>query len=541
MRLTVKQKLLSAFGGIILLMVIIGGVIWAQLISAHKVETEIRSDDVPGVELYLILTNEVGDVYHNALSVVGKLEGAQASFYKHLGEFDAALTKLIPLENYYENDKKNMRLLRKHMDDFVQGFENEILPYVEYIEDIEGQRKLSKKVIQLANNTLDFAKKILSVESVRERHNAESALDQLNKSFLIMKNVMLILTIIAALIAGIIAVLLSRSIISRINLLQDILRRIENGDLSASPIVDDSGDELADLSYSVNRMQGSLKELLRSIAEVGEQVKIVTSELSGVSQDILEGAKAQVDKAMLITAASEQLSQTTIEVANQSCATSEQTNQSKLAAKNGESIIVQMVEGIQQVSIHMEEMSLQMHELNNCSGEVGSVIKVIEEIAEQTNLLALNAAIEAARAGEHGRGFAVVADEVRALAERTTNATKEVGGIIQSIQIGTQDAVDYTNKSKIMVDSGVSQSAGAGAALEQIVNNAVSVQSMIDSIATATEEQSTVSKEIASDISIIHDVSERSLTSVSTGAERITQLESKVKDLELLLTRFKLN
>lgn len=203
-------------------------------------------------------------------------------------------------------------------------------------------------------------------------------------------------------------------------------------------------------------------------------------------------------------------------------------------------MIVEMVESIQQVSQQMSDMSVQMNSLGSHGEKIGAVIKVIEDIAEQTNLLALNAAIEAARAGEFGRGFAVVADEVRALAERTTKATQEVGEIIQAIQVGTQEAVTYTEDGCRLVEIGVSQSSGAVNSLEEIVSGAAHVQSMVNSIATAAEEQTAVTKEIAADITSISDISNRSLQLANDSSQSVEGLNRKVQELEALVGKFKL-
>lgn len=228
------------------------------------------------------------------------------------------------------------------------------------------------------------------------------------------------------------------------------------------------------------------------------------------------------------------------EVAQQGTSTYEEARRSETSAEDGRNVIVEMVASIQQVSTQMSDMSLQMNTLGSHGEQIGSVIKVIEDIAEQTNLLALNAAIEAARAGEFGRGFAVVADEVRALAERTTKATQEVSGIIQSIQSGTQEAVTYTQDNCRLVEIGVEQSSGAVSALEAIVSGAGNVQSMVNSIATAAEEQTAVTKEIAADITAISDISEQSLQLATRSSENTSGLNGKVAELEALVGKFKL-
>ena len=350
----------------------------------------------------------------------------------------------------------------------------------------------------------------------------------------------MVLSGIAIVFGSVIAYVLSSSITNRLTRVEQVARRVANGDLTAGDIVDDSGDELADLAQSINQMQKSLVDLLGSISSVTNQVQSVTGELSSISHDIVSGASAQADKANLIATAAEELSLTISEVAQQGTSTYEEARRSESSAEDGRNVIVEMVASIQQVSAQMSDMSVQMNTLGSHGEQIGSVIKVIEDIAEQTNLLALNAAIEAARAGEFGRGFAVVADEVRALAERTTKATQEVSGIIQSIQSGTQEAVTYTQDNCRLVEIGVEQSTGAVSALEAIVSGAGNVQSMVNSIATAAEEQTAVTKEIAADITAISDISEQSLQLATRSSENTLGLNAKVAELEALVGKFKL-
>ncbi|MDW2277251.1 methyl-accepting chemotaxis protein, partial [Vibrio sp. 1074] len=194
---------------------------------------------------------------------------------------------------------------------------------------------------------------------------------------------------LAAIATMFIAYLLSNSITGRLTALDTLAQRVAEGDLTASPIKDESGDELSNLATSLNKMQASLTGLIGSISVVSEEVKSVTSELSVVSQDIVSGASSQADKANLIATAAEELSLTISQVAEQGASTFEEARKSEATAEQGRTVIVEMVESIQQVSKQMADMSVQMNHLGAHGEKIGAVIKVIEDIAEQTNLLAL--------------------------------------------------------------------------------------------------------------------------------------------------------
>lgn len=537
MKLSVRKKLYAGFSSILALMVVLVAFVWIEVTGSHRVADEIRMDDVPELVNYLVLVDETADVYRDAMGAVTHVNGALNDYRANKGQFFEAVGKVKALESVGTPDYRRIERVENLMKEFNTAFENQIAPKVNqeaaFLDNIRDLRALYEQYLVPIEALLDEA-------SMAEEVQTDKALLALTDSFTAMERMIIILTTISIAAGAVIAYLLSNSITSRLTKVEQVARKVASGDLTAEDIVDDSDDELAHLGQSINQMQKSLVGLIGSISSVTNQVQSASGELSSISQDIVSGASAQADKATLIATAAEELSLTISEVAQQGTSTYEEARRSETSAEDGRSVIVEMVASIQQVSAQMGEMSEQMNTLGSHGEQIGSVIKVIEDIAEQTNLLALNAAIEAARAGEFGRGFAVVADEVRALAERTTKATQEVSGIIQAIQSGTQEAVTYTQDNCRLVDIGVEQSSGAVQALEAIVNGAANVQSMVNSIATAAEEQTAVTKEIAADITAISDISESSLQLATRSSESTMSLNAKVKELETLLGQFKL-
>ncbi|MDK9739847.1 methyl-accepting chemotaxis protein [Vibrio sp. D404a] len=537
MKLSVRKKLYAGFSSILALMIVLVSFVWIEVTSSHRVADEIRMDDVPELVNYLVLVDETADVYRDAMGTITHVNGAINDYRANKGQFFEAINKVKALESVGTPDYRRIERVESLMKDFSAAFENQIAPRANqesaFLDNIRDLRSLYEQYLVPIEALLDEA-------SIAEEVQTDKALLTLTDSFTSMERMILILTAVSIVTGAVIAYLLSNSITSRLTKVEQVARKVASGDLTAEDIVDSSDDELAYLGQSINQMQKSLVGLIGSISSVTNQVQTATGELSSISRDIVSGASAQADKATLIATAAEELSLTISEVAQQGTSTYEEARRSETSAEDGRSVIVDMVTSIQQVSTQMGEMSEQMNTLGSHGEQIGSVIKVIEDIAEQTNLLALNAAIEAARAGEFGRGFAVVADEVRALAERTTKATQEVSGIIQAIQSGTQEAVTYTQDNCRLVDIGVEQSSGAVQALEAIVNGAANVQSMVNSIATAAEEQTAVTKEIAADITAISDISESSLQLATRSSESTMSLNAKVKELETLLGQFKL-
>ncbi len=500
--MSVRKKLYASFGAILAIMLVMIGIIMLEVLNSHEVADEVRTDDVPETVQYLILIDEAGDVYRDALGSIVGVAGAQAEYQVNKKGFSAAIAEVKRLETVGGEDYRNVEKAERYMSNFTRDFESQVLTNL----GLENVEENVARLRSLYDANLAPLESILDAASLDGRQSTSEALLDLSDSFNSIELTISVLGSIALIATGVIAYLLSNSITNRLSKLDELAQRVAEGDLTVDPI----------------------------------EVKSVTGELSVVSQDIVSGASSQSDKANLIATAAEELSLTISQVAEQGAATFEEARKSESTAEQGRTVIVDMVESIQQVSQQMSDMSIQMNSLGSHGEKIGAVIKVIEDIAEQTNLLALNAAIEAARAGEFGRGFAVVADEVRALAERTTKATQEVGEIIQAIQVGTQEAVTYTEDGCRLVEIGVSQSSGAVNSLEEIVSGAAHVQSMVNSIATAAEEQTAVTKEIAADITSISDISNRSLQLANDSSQSVEGLNRKVQELEALVGKFKL-
>src|SRR5208337_2760755 len=249
----------------------------------------------------------------------------------------------------------------------------------------------------------------------------------------------------------------------------------------------------------------------------------ITGVAKGVTQDVgllsegvnnIDGrAKDQLAQIDQIASATAEMSQTIVDVAKNASYASEMAKGATDIADKGKDTVKKAVDAIMSISDSVRESSDTIEELGRSSHEIGEIVAVINDIADQTNLLALNAAIEAARAGEQGRGFAVVADEVRKLAERSSKATAEIGRMITAIQVEVEKAVSSMNEGTKRVNIGVECSVKAGEALSTIVSSIYSLQSMVQQIASATEQMSTVSEQISGDVETVASVSKESSNS----------------------------
>jgi methyl-accepting chemotaxis protein len=544
--INLQKKLYASFSVIILLMSLTVLTSWWILNQTLVLSEKIEHKNVPSTVLYLSLIDKQGDMMLNIYKFLsGGLEKAGAeqkdNFQKNYKEFTEILDELIPLESDNAVDKQRMNLIKATVTEFYDLVDLDVFSLIEdgvyYEEDIPYAYESLEYIEDSLLNTLE---KELNEAAAEEVEGATLALTELHGKLTMLKKTLIGLTIVASILSLLIAYRLSTTITRRVSAVANLAEKVASGDLSSQPIEDKSSDELAALAVSVNTMQVSLQTLLSSISSVSDEVKQVSVELDNSTEKMLDGAQQQASKASMIATASEELTLTINEVAQQSVLTSDIAQEAGQSAQEGGMVINEMVTSTQEVSQQMNSMSDNMQTLDQRSDEIGSVIKVIGSIADQTNLLALNAAIEAARAGEYGRGFAVVADEVRALAARTSDATKEVTDLVNAIQTGTSDVMAQSQASASLVQDGVSLSENAGNALKEIVSSSNNVQSMIQTIATATEEQTAVTKEIAQDIAIINDIAAHSVTLTENSSERSHELRDKVTQLEALLAKFKL-
>ncbi|MBI5194435.1 MAG: methyl-accepting chemotaxis protein [Nitrospirae bacterium] len=302
-----------------------------------------------------------------------------------------------------------------------------------------------------------------------------------------------------------------------------IVNSIAEGNLSVK-IVADSSDETGQLLNSMDNMAGNLKKLIADMKSTSDNMASASQQLSANSEQMSKGVISQSDRSTQIASAAQEMSQTVVEIAKNASSIAASASETTRLAKEGEQIIDKSVSEVKNIAETVNESSQIMVSLGERSKQIGDIIRVISEIADQTNLLALNAAIEAARAGEQGKGFAVVADEVKKLAERTAKSTSEIGSMIGAIQDEVGKSVTSMDEVSKMVGSGVEFSTLTGDALHKIVSSVNELQMMVQQIASATEEMSATSEQISSDILAVANVSKET----STGSGQIAAASSEV-------------
>jgi len=291
--------------------------------------------------------------------------------------------------------------------------------------------------------------------------------------------------------------------------LADLTARVEqiaHGDLRQH-IAFTGRDEISVLAQSMNKMIESFSAMITSILSSANDVIHTVDILRSRARRTSEGAKSQTAQAIQIVAAAEEMSQTISDISKNAAAVAETSIEAKSAATAGEGITEIAVEKVNSVYNSTAELAARVEKLNSRVAEIGDIVSVIKGIADQTNLLALNAAIEAARAGEQGRGFAVVADEVRKLAERTIKATSEISGRIAGVQAESDHTTEFMGEATGQVTKAKEFIANVGTSLKTIVESVQKVNDQIARIATAVEEQSAASDGVAKNIELTSSIS----------------------------------
>jgi len=311
------------------------------------------------------------------------------------------------------------------------------------------------------------------------------------------------------------------------------------GDLTAViPVT--SSDEIGQLAQGINSLTSKLREIISKVASNTAQVAVSASQLNGMARDLALNSDSAASQVGTVATASEEMAATSMEIAQNCSHAVDRSKKATNAANLGSAVVMETIAVMQRIAERVKVSSATVESLGGRSDQIGAIVETIQDIADQTNLLALNAAIEAARAGEQGRGFAVVADEVRALAERTTKATKEISDMIRIIQQETRSAVTSMEEGVLEVERGSSESAKSGEALESILEQINEVTMQVNQIATAAEEQNATTGEISHNIHQITTVINGTNQTAQDTATATEQLTSLARELQALVGHFKL-
>ena len=427
--------------------------------------------------------------------------------------------------------------------------------YDEYVRLLGQYHQIEERMKSLSQaNQVDDLRKLLNTEllSNSEQVNAvlarlldinnkmaldtnQQAEDQYNLAF----NMVVGLLVIATALTLLFAWLLTRSITAPISQALHAAEEIAEGNLTR-PIKVEGNDEAGRLLAAMAKMQNKLRDTLQRISGSATQLASAAEELNAVTDESARGLTQQNNEIEQAATAVNEMTSAVEEVARNAVSTSEASRNATTSAGDGRDLVQETVSAIERMSGDVQATATLIGDLANESRDIGKVLDVIRGLADQTNLLALNAAIEAARAGEAGRGFAVVADEVRALAHRTQQSTSEIERMIGSIQAGTEHAVDSMRNSTERAESTLNIAKGAGMSLDTINTAIVEINERNLVIASAAEEQAQVAREVDRNLVNIRDLSVQSATGASQTSAASSELSRLAVDLNGMVGRFRL-
>ncbi|SDT58743.1 methyl-accepting chemotaxis protein [Pseudomonas sp. Z003-0.4C(8344-21)] len=455
----------------------------------------------------------------------------QVRGYTYSGKADAEQPALTAIENALKNlESLPSRVPEQHIANLQQATDS-LKAYraaVSQFRDSQVKNAAALTAMSAQGDILiAVSKKLTESQTVVRDTDAAHA-----------KNMLLVATALALIFGLIAALAITRQIIIPLNQTLKVAERVAAGDLTHN-LVSLRRDELGQLQRSMQSMTQGLRELIGGISDGVTQIASAAEELSAVTEQTSAGVNNQKIETDQVATAMNEMAATVQEVARNAEEASEAAVAADQQAREGDKVVGEAIAQIERLAAEVSHSTEAMGELKRESDKIGSVLDVIKSVAQQTNLLALNAAIEAARAGEAGRGFAVVADEVRSLAQRTQKSTEEIEELIVGLQNGTQQVATIMDNSRTLTDSSVELTRRAGGSLESITRTVSAIQAMNQQIAAAAEQQSAVAEEINRSVLNVRDVSDQTSAASEETAASSVELARLGTHLQTLVGRFK--
>ena len=439
---------------------------------------------------------------------------------KAVAQLDSAIASLKPLNVHFAETQQDAL---RQLETALGNYRSALIAYKTANSDAVQARK---EMTDQGAAIVTLSEQLYQIQL--DRRDAESAQA---------RTLQLISTLLALLVGIIAAVIITRQITGPLRDTLAVVERIASGDLSQDVKVT-RRDELGVLQQGIARMGVTLRDLISGIRDGVTQIASAAEELSAVTEQTSAGVNSQKIETDQVATAMHEMTATVQEVARNA----EEASLAAAAdgeAREGDKVVNEAIAQIERLATEVARSTEAMSVLQQESDKIGSVMDVIKAVAEQTNLLALNAAIEAARAGEAGRGFAVVADEVRGLAQRTQKSTEEIEGLVAGLQNGTQQVSTVMNNSRALTDSSVALTRKAGTSLENITRTVSNIQSMNQQIAAAAEQQSAVAEEISRSIINVRDVSEQTAAASDETAKSSVELARLGNQLQMMVSHFR--
>lgn len=461
-----------------------------------------------------------------------------------------------PIQAALERNKKGLADYQKAIADLkveIPGLENNLgLYFSSFIHDVSGEKGLLNRYLQLVKLQVSLEQKareasaqVVTVQDqlAQVQQMAQSvmhhSINEANRTLTTGRIQLIAGVALAIAFAVVVAVGLARTIRRPLSELSSVLKAVTDGDMTRE-INYRSNNEFGVLSRQVNLLVEQMRDVLRQLSLAASQLNQTAHDNRTTTERSRSELEVQRHETASVAAAMTEMEASVREVAAAAHQTLEQVLAVEKASDAGRNIMATNISTTHQLADKLDETGTVIGQVDKMSSNIGNILDVIRGIAEQTNLLALNAAIEAARAGEHGRGFAVVADEVRTLARRTTDSTAEIHAMIENLQQAVQKAVKVMNDCSSEMEASVQQSSHANSAMEEIQGIITQISDMSSQIASAAEQQQATSAEIASNLNRISEISDSNYEGIQDVAKTSSVLDELAEQQQSLVQRFRI-
>ncbi|RRV23946.1 methyl-accepting chemotaxis protein [Pseudomonas sp. o96-267] len=532
--ISIAPRAAIGFGLIALLVLVLGGFSLLQMSSMHDRSTEVDDNWIPSI-------NTLGDVSQDILRLRSAtlrmlLSEDATQLRESTTQAQTLLDDLAQMQQRYEGLISSTEE-RAHYDDFKRYESTYLATRAQLTEHLRSNDRTAAMALLYTSLNPQAMTKALNELITHNREGASEAAKAANAVYTQATRGTLLVMALSAIATVILAALLTRSIVKPLADAVQVADSVASGNLTLN--IDTQGnDEPAKLLQALKSMQGNLRGTIEQIADASNQLASAAEQLSAVTDGTarnLHQQSLEIDQAA--TAVTE-MSSAVDEVARNAASASESSSESGRIARQGSERITQTLSSINQLAADVDSTSSNFGQLAGKIRGISQVLDVIRSIAEQTNLLALNAAIEAARAGEAGRGFAVVADEVRALAHKTGQSTREIETMISTVQGDTEQAVRAMESSNGLAKQTLDIAEGAGVALDQIIQSIAEIGDRNLVIASATEQQAHVAREVDRNLINIRDLSLQNSAGSEQTSTASRALSSLAANMQGMVARF---
>ena len=537
--MTIRTKLTAAVVSATLLMIAIGVAgLWGTH-SAQQAAESIYKDRLVAIDILNDVRNLQNQIRINLL--IARQSGDSFEVLASADKINGNIFQVAQLLEDY-NKRKIGSAEKKLMEEFVAARlhfgRTGVVPMIDLLqaEKFDAADKHRKEVVDPA-----FTKVSDAIDAVIKQQSAlaKAQFEQTAKQASAIRIGSIAAILIGAFMALGMGTLIARSINQGVAALVEASARLADGDLTAHVTVQGK-DELSRVGLSFNQMASQFSHLISEVNASSEQVNQTANGLSTAAGQVAQGSRLQSEQAAAAANSVELLNAAFKEIAATSVDIVSAANNARELSSRGNQVVSSAVQGIEKVAKTVSESAVSISDLGQRSKQIGQILSVIKDIADQTNLLALNAAIEAARAGEQGRGFAVVADEVRKLAERTTSATAEISTMVGAIQKDTQQAVETMRQSSDDVRDGVALANEAGKALKDISESVEHVVAMIGQIANSTSNQSEASESLTATVEEIARMAVETRSANEHAVSASEEMATRSHGLRSIISRFRL-